>query len=283
MKPMRAFNNFAGFARFLVRAGLRRRIPAFLHVPKTGGTYLAQNETNRRPIIRPMKYIGHYFVVASLDTPRPVFPPAGFRPTFIVEKRALEPYFVFTTVRNPYSFLVSYLWHAGGLNPKYHNPNHYDFTNARKGFDYLLKAISDRDEPWPSRKFIHAQLFCDDGDLIVDWINRTEFLDSDLTTMVRHLNIKYNPKQPQRVARTDDYRSYYTDELVNIVQRIWGRELRLFGYDFDGQSTEKTALCHMVTPQQKKSIHYYWENDLLQIDDNNSTTRYSKHDFSTGK
>ena len=260
---MRAFNNFAGVERLLVRAGIRRRIPAFLHVPKTGGTYLAQNETNHRPIIRPMKYIGHYFVVASLDMPRPVFPPAGFRPTFVVEKRALEPYFVFTTVRNPYSFLVSYLWHAGGLNPKYNNPDHYDYANARRGFDYLIKTIANRDAPWPSRKFIHAQIFCDDGDLIVDWVNNTERLDDDLARMAAHLRLDYRQQPPQRVGREDDYRSYYNDELCELVKNIWGRELALFGYDSDGLLESPGVLRGEISTEQKATIHYSWAQNLL--------------------
>lgn len=250
----------------LIRIGARMPTPAFLHIPKTGGTYLSQQESNHIPVISPFKYLGHQWVVQSLKRSDPVFPPQGYRRQYVIEKRALSPYFVFTTIRNPFSFLVSYLWHAGGLNPKYHDPNHYDFNNARKGFDYLLKTIINRTEPWPSQKFIHGQMFCDDGDLIVDWINHNESLDDDLSRMANRLNIVFNRRQPQRVGRTDDYRSYYTDELADLVNTTWKRELRLFGYDFFGKSVDRPLLGGEVTIQQKNCIKYFWESDELLID-----------------
>jgi hypothetical protein len=249
----------------LVRMGVRKRLPAFLHVPKTGGTYLVQRESDDDPTIAQLKYLGHHWVVRSLERSDPVYPPQGFRRTFVMEKRSLVPYFVFTTVRNPFSFLVSYLWHAGGLNPKYYDPDHYDYAIATKGFDYLLKTIVNRDEPWPSRKLIHGQLFCDDGDLIVDWINHNESLDADLETMAKQMRFHYQRKKPQRVGRADDYRSYYTDELVDLVNSTWGRELNLFGYKFDGRRTEPALLEGKVTAAQKRGIHYFWEHDMLLL------------------
>lgn len=252
--------------RWLFRVGLKSRPPAFLHIPKTGGTYLVQLESDNNPVISPLKYLGHHWVVRSLRRLDPVYPPQGFRPTFVLDKGTLRPYFVFTTVRNPFSFLVSYMWHAGGLNPKYHDPDHYDFANARKGFEYLLKTIVNRDEPWPSRKLIHAQLFCDDGDLIVDWINHNESLDDDLKLMAELLGVNYRQREPQRVGRADDYRSYYTDDLIDLVKNTWGRELMLFGYDFEGKCARTAVLQGKVIQAQKRGIKYLWECDELRID-----------------
>jgi len=255
----------ARIRRSLARLGLIQKTPAFLHVPKTGGTYLVQRESDDDPVISPLKYFSHQWVVRSLDRSDPVFPPQGFRREYVLEKRALAPYFVFTTVRNPFSFLVSYLWHAGGLNPKYHDPDHYDFANAGKGFEYLLKTIVNRDEPWPSRKLIHGQLFCDDGDLIVDWVNHNESLDDDLARMAERLRIRYRRQKPQRVGRTDDYRTYYTDALIDLVNTTWARELDLFGYELDGRRAEPPVLQGEVTRDQKRDIKYLWERDELRM------------------
>lgn len=252
--------------RALVRYGFVRKTPAFLHVPKTGGTYLAQRESDNTPVISPLKYLGHFWVTSLPQGKSAVYPPEGYRPEYVIEKRALAPYFVFTTVRNPFAFLVSYLWHAGGINPKYHDPNHYDFSNARKGFDYLLKTIVNRNAPWPSRKLIHGQLFCDDGDLIIDWVNHTESLDLDLSRMAERFGIRFQRKSRQRIGHRDDYRTYYTEELIDLVNATWNRELKLFGYEFHGRSEEPAVLNGEITPDQKRRIKYFWERDELLID-----------------
>lgn len=257
--------NITSMRMWLSRLRLMPRIPAFLHVPKTGGTYIAQWESEDEPVISPLRYLGHNWVVQSLKQPAQGYPPQGFVQTYLVEKKSLAPYFVFTTVRNPFSFFVSYLWHAGGLNPKYYDPNHYDFEAARKGFDYLLKTIANRDEPWPSRKLIHGQMFCDDGSLIVDWINNNEVLDDDLECMARYLNVSYQRRPPQRVGREDDYRTYYTEELVDMINTTWSRELDLFGYEFEGRKGKIPLLRGKIARSQKQKIRYLWESDELKI------------------
>lgn len=255
---------FANFKESVQRWVRKNKI-AFLHVPKTGGTYLAQRETTHNPVL-PVHYLGHTYVVDRKTAINPLYylhsPQYHFRTIPLQEARS---YVIISTVRNIFTWLVSYAWHAGGWNPKYHDPNHYDFSNANKGFEYLLKVLVNREDLWPNRKFIHSQFFCNNGDLIVDWINRSECLDSDLEQLAHKYELPFHPQEKQRVGHKTDYRTYYTDELIDLVYETWGRELDLFGYDFNGLKQPTTGLYHSVDSKTKRSVRYILDKDELSI------------------
>lgn len=247
----------------------KKKIPAYIHIPKTGGTYLAQAESNKVPVIEGVKYLGHTCVITDKKNKLKVYPPkVGFLDNYITPYSEIQKYFIFSTVRNIYAWLVSYYYHAGGFNPKYHDPDHYDYQIARRGFEYLVKAISDRSgDVWPSRKLIHFQLFADNGSLVVDWINRTETLDHDLEMVAKKLSLPFHQRPKQRLGKHKDYRSYYTDELFDLVSSVWGREVQLFGFTTDGTDLEKAILKNMIPSNMKNNIEYYWSKDLLRVNE----------------
>ncbi|NJD56666.1 MAG: hypothetical protein FIA94_09720 [Nitrospirae bacterium] len=244
-----------------------KKIPAYLHIPKTGGTYLTQWESDSRPVLSPMRYIGHYYVADHEEDLNPLYQgydPDNARRT-VIRKSELADNVVFATARNPFSWLVSYASHAGGWNPRYANTEHYDYANASRGFDYMLKVIANREDLWPNRKFIHCQLFSSGGDLIIDRLNRNETLDDDLAEMAASLKIRYRTRPRQRVGGLNDYRQYYTDALIDLVSVTWGRELRLFGYDFGSYNLDNAVMKKDISPEQKAKIVYSWKEDRLVI------------------
>jgi hypothetical protein len=160
---------------------------------------------------------------------------------------------------------VSYAGHAGGWNYRYRDPEHYDFVAANKGFDFLLKTIANREDIWPNRKFIYCQLFCNNGQLVSDWINRLETFEDDLTALAARAEVNHNPRPRQRVGNRNDYRQYYTDSLIELVYETWGRELKLFGYDFENPESSSGLLSREIDSRTKGSIRYSWSDDKLSM------------------
>ncbi len=238
----------------------------YIHIPKTGGTYLAQLETGGEPVIWPMKYLGHCVIVDSTKLSQGYGRMVGYLDKPQIEQTDLDSFFVVSTVRNPYSWLVSYAGHAGGWSEKYRDSRHYDYEIAQKGFDYLVRSIADRDsEIWPSRKFIHFAIFSLTGKLVVDWLNRTESLDGDLENLANRRMLTFRRQKKQRVGIKKDYRSFYNDALVDLVGQTWGRELELFGYNFDGEVANAGILGRTITSKQREGVTYNWASDICIV------------------
>jgi hypothetical protein len=240
---------------------------AYIHIPKTGGSYLGQLESDLRPVVSSVYYLGHVYVVDKAGVPNAIYYPRDLKHSNknVILLPKIERYLVVSTVRNIFDWLVSYAGHAGGWTPRYRNPEHYDFEAANKSFDFLLKTIANREDLWPNRKFIHCQLFCNNGQLIIDWLNRAETLDNDLAALASLARVKHNPRPKQRVGKRRDYRKYYTDSLVELVYETWGRELKLFGYEFEHPESSSGLLSREINPQTKESILYSWSDDQLSV------------------
>jgi hypothetical protein len=260
--------------RRLVRSGPARELRAwlaeadasasarfcFIHIAKTGGTFVAQSENANRTVIFPIRNLGHATLVDP-DWELLWDVPAPFGETDAIPRTDLNGSMVFSIVRNPFSFFVSYLHHAAGRIEKYRNPHHYDFAAANRGFDYLLKTIVDRDIVWPSRKFVHYQLFSQpSGAAVVSWLNCTASLEMHLREMAHAFGLQYRHGEPQRVGPPGDYRSYYTDALADLVHRTWKREIELLGFRFD---EPRSRYAPRELTQRVRAAKYVWRDDRL--------------------
>lgn len=226
-----------------------KKIPVFVHIPKTGGTYV----TSRFPRDAFVSLNHMLLRVKRTDE----YIPLGLVGT---KWKPSSNHVLFTTVRNPLTFFRSYYHHVIG-HGLYHNHSHYDFEIAQKGFDYLMRNIMERDDIWPSRKFLYPQLFDQSGKLIVRWINRTENLDEDMKLFTEMLGYPFSPGEKKRAAPVKDLSEYYSDALMEQVCDVYAREFDAFGYSVYGLE----ATGKLYRDVSSTGVSYNYKNDELFI------------------
>lgn len=228
----------------------KKKIPVYIHIPKTGGTYLTHhNDWNK------LVALNHMLLRDELSDR---YIPIGLTGT---KWRPTNRHILFTTVRNPLTFFRSYYHHVIG-HGQYHNSQHYDFNNANKGFDYLVRKVMDREDYWPSRKFLFPQLFDQSGNLVVQWINRNESLSDDVQSFGKKFGHKFNtPCDKKRSAPVGNIRDYFSVSLEKLARNVFWREFELFGYSDDARSAQNI----LVGDVSFASVTYDYVTDDLTM------------------
>ncbi len=244
IRPRLVINKFK-----TARIAKKMRLPliGFIHVPKTGGSYTTSSE-NFLPHIN----FSHAVIRKNLSDK---FCPVGL---VAIKEIKINNCYIFSIIRNPLNFLVSYYHHVKGFE-KHYNKYHYDYQYVQNGFENLIRTILNRTDKWPSRKFLFPQLFDQDGNCIINWINRNEMLDTDLLEMCNKFGYKFVPGEKQRVSPKKNITDYYTAELIDLVSSVFSREMKLFGYNKFNLIDPLIKL----RPFDKNKIQYNYIEDKL--------------------
>jgi hypothetical protein len=237
--------------KLLIRLAARKLgIPRLghIHIPKTGGTYV-------RAIKSSLPHVDFSHVVVRKNR-SDKYCPLGLT---AISPRKVRGYTLFSNVRCPARFFVSYYHHVIGFN-EFTNNRHYDYCLAQKGFVPFLQTIMEREDPWPSRKFLFPQLFAEDGTCIVSCINRAETLDRDLARLCREYGLTFRPVERRRASPRADYSTYYTRPLMSSLEKTYWRENLLFGYS-------GLEVCHppveLALPVREYVAYDYAEDVVL--------------------
>lgn len=161
----------------------------------------------------------------------------------ILTPEALDDYYTFVFVRNPYDRMVSYWTH-----PKFQGIPFPEFVRGLVAGEHRRLDIAAKD---PCRQDIEympmVEWFTEGGrDWLgaVDFIGRFESLEADWRAVFRalqlplfstfpHENIAYAKREETR----GHYSHYYTPEARRIVEAYYAADFEEFGYEWEeGQS-----------------------------------------------
>jgi len=182
----------------------------FVHVPKAAGSSVSQSLWGYQ--------VGHRSIADY----------------FKANPEAAKDYFKFSVVRNPWDRLVSsYHYLVAGGN------NKADLEWARKYLqvfstfeEFVINGLSDPE----IARWIHFRpqymFVCNAKRVVqVDYLARYESLSEDFKYIQSRLNKSVELPRSNTSARTD-YRSYFTDTMIERVAEHYSRDIGIFGYTF---------------------------------------------------
>ncbi len=208
----------------------------FVHIAKTGGTSV-------RAALQPLRWRDPWYYpmflcsrLSHLSGHRlgSKFP----RHSRIVAARELLPetffngLFKFAVVRNPWDLQVSSFHHIRRERP--HLIEHI------RDFDHFIRWKLDPERPYQFHVDTSIQSQLDylidlQGNILVDFIGHYENLAEDFAYITRQIGVP-NITLPHKRKATDrkkDYRSYYNDDLRELVGTHFHRDIEGLGYQFD--------------------------------------------------
>ncbi|MEJ2591176.1 MAG: sulfotransferase family 2 domain-containing protein [Candidatus Thiodiazotropha sp.] len=208
----------------------------FVHIAKTGGTSV-------RAALQPLRWRDPWYYAQFLCSRLShlsghrigsKFP----RHSRIVAAKELLPadffdgLFKFAVVRNPWDLQMSSYHHIRRERP--HLMAHIE------DFDQFIRWKLDPERPYQYHVDTSIQSQLDylidlQGNLLVDFIGRHENLAADFDAIVERIGVNglSLPHKRKAADRKQDYRSYYSDALAEMVGDYFKRDIEGLGYRFD--------------------------------------------------
>lgn len=183
----------------------------FIHIQKTAGSSIAK--------------------VLSKDGGTKIICPQH---TFIKNCSYNKDYFKFTIVRNPWDRLVS--WYniiklVGVRNNfyKYILNNSKNFSEFINLTDVILDGNVNKSISFNQLDYISD----DNGKILVDYIGKFENLNEDIKIIGERIGYVNLTIPHLNKFKHKDYRTYYTDRDIELVQEMYKRDIDYFNYKFD--------------------------------------------------
>ena len=204
----------------------REKKVLFIHIQKTGGSSITEILRSSMPDLK--RYMGTH-------------DHASWARNALGNEYDL--YYKFAFVRNPWDRLVS--WYtmirqrAEVTNPNKLNRLFTYVLNSSSSFeDFVLNCTHTIDDVDGRKSFLYNQydyVSDESGALIVDFVGRYENYESDLRTALERMGV-FNIDIPH-INKSDHlhYSAYYTQRTKDIVSERYERDLKEFGYSFEGR------------------------------------------------
>ena len=201
----------------------------FIHIPKTGGTYI-QDEYCKVTNIKK-----HHAEHPSCLSKEFIQKNCTYNwDTYLLKSELfLSCPIKFTIIRNPFDLLKSYFlsrWGDGDAGVIKKLP--------KKQFNELISDYCNPDVEWHIplfKKFLYHQLFDDNGNCCCDYAIIYDNLKEGFQELSKKTNNNYTySNNILNSSNTRNYKTYYNNEMINMVNKKCKKELELFNFDFDG-------------------------------------------------
>lgn len=216
----------------------------FIHIPKCAGTSIeaalghfdnhegrgGQDHRSIRMIEKPVltsalfSDIGNFFELSRRlrHKFRTVKNPLNQETVTTVQ---YKNYFKFTFVRNPWARAFS--WYKNVMRDEIHQKN-LDLLSEIP-FKEFLKKVAGEGMLKPQTYWLENFK----GEVSLDFIGRFENLENDFQKVREVLNIP-DVSLPHRVSGSNkDYRDFYDEESIEMIHRIYQKEIDMFNYSFE--------------------------------------------------
>ena len=201
----------------------------FVHTPKCGGSYIGAAFGCR---FKACISVNHPKLMGHLTF-------AEYKTRFQQLGQNIEDYSVFSVIRNPWQWHVSwYQYVRGDVNGERSGlPYEHNILQHMSFLDYL-KWLDEHYVTGKPNQYYFKQI-CDwvsdeNGEIVVDDILRQETIQQDLEKLAnKHHILLHLPKKRINQSFAGDFRKEYCSEGVDIVARRHARDIELFKYAFE--------------------------------------------------
>jgi hypothetical protein len=101
-------------------------------------------------------------------------------------------------------------------------------------FEEYLNWVARTKKPYPmgTPKLQKDNITDENGKIIVDFIGRYETLEQDFKKVCKKLKIQANLPHINQ-SNKKDYREFYNEKMIKIVEKNFKEDVELFGYEFE--------------------------------------------------
>ncbi len=246
-------------------SGKIKNLLCFIHIPKTSGTSLES-----RQVIK----CWHMFNAPNIYRLPPCkggFPfcdggEAEYWPLYNDTFKKYKDHYKISIIRNPFDLLCSYYFHNHKVSdvPEHFRSGWAAVNNIHNfsSFKEFIVSYCNLDFEWhvPSLKnFLFSQLFDKHGQCVSDIILKYEYIDTAKEILEEVLKNPFSKKYENKSSnKIKNYKEYYDDEMIKLVEKKCSRELKYFNYNFDGSTEYEPIIINY------KKINYNLYTDKIE-------------------
>ncbi len=150
-----------------------------------------------------------------------------------------DSYFKFTFVRNPYDRLVSayHFLKAGGMDQRDKTWAEDNLSEFESFEDFVKNWVTPSNIAKKNHFQTQLSFLCAPRSKVpkVDFIGRIENFNDDMNIVRARLGLALGETVHVNQSERKDYRSYYTDEMLSIVRRVYADDIEILGYDIQSK------------------------------------------------